>query len=275
MTRKESWRRAVAEVESARTSQGRRRSGRCSLEGTRLFERALAAGVQIEQALVLESFLVASDPRLRGLRQALEASGCALHVVPEDVMESLTEGRSIGSVLGLARMPEAQTLSDVLASCESRPALLLASIDSNDPGNVGALVRTAHVSGVAALLTVRCSDPFHPRAVRTSMGSVFRLPVIAYPDFDALLLDLRAADVRTVGTVATGGVSLPTVEGAEQATAVVVGSEAFGLSPEACEALDVLVTIPMAEGVDSYSLNAAAAVLLYEFRHPRRISRRE
>lgn len=64
MTKKESWRRVVAEVERTGTSQGRARTGRCSLEGTRLFERALAAGVPIDQAVVLESFLTTSEPRL-------------------------------------------------------------------------------------------------------------------------------------------------------------------------------------------------------------------
>ena len=144
--------------------------------------------------------------------------------------------------------------------------LLVACVSFVDPGNVGALVRTAHASGARAMLAVGTTDPFHPKAVRTSMGSVFRVPVLAWGEMNAMLEDLRCARVHTLGAVSEGGKPLPRISTPDGPSAVVLGSEASGLGPQERSALDELVTIPMARDVDSFSVNAAAAMLLYELR---------
>ena len=95
------------------------------------------------------------------------------------------------------------------------------------------------------------------------MGSVFRLPVLHRPDLASALAELRAARVRTVGAVTTGGTPLPDLDREDGPLAVLLGSEAFGFSTADRGALDGLVTIPMPKSVDSLSINAAAAVLLY------------
>ena len=107
------------------------------------------------------------------------------------------------------------------------------------------------------------SDPFHPRATRISRGSIFRLPVIQYPNAIELLDDLRRCGVMAVGTTAAGGVPLPTFVWPTAPVAVLMGNEAEGLPPAVAAALDFAVTIPMAAGVDSYSVNAAAAIVCF------------
>ncbi len=191
-------------------------------------------------------------------------------------MAELTEGRDLGLILALVRLPPPITLSDLFnnepiqkGQRETRPSggpatpLFLAAVDIVDPGNVGALTRTAHATGAAALLVSGISDPFHPRATRISRGSIFRLPVIGYETAPALLADLRAHDVALVGTTATGGVLLSTMVWPGHSTAVLMGNEAEGLPPAVQTALDYNITIPMPDGVDSYSVNAAAAIILY------------
>lgn len=263
MTVKHTWRRLVAEIEAAGTRQGRERLGACSLEGTRLFERALRAGVRIERAITTLTLLDEPTPREADLLAALEAQGCTPVVVPEDVLQGLTQGRSSGAFVGLARLPAARSLEQVLAEPPRRPALLLGCVGGLDPGNVGALVRTAHASGAAAFLAVETCDPFHPQAVRTSMGSVWKVPVIERRGLGGLVRELSEVGVRTFGAVSTQGTPLPRLAPSNAPTALFLGSEAFGLAPEEQAELDELVTIPMPKGVDSYSINAAAAVLLY------------
>ncbi len=143
------------------------------------------------------------------------------------------------------------------------PPIFLASLDITDPGNVGALTRTAHAAGAAGLLVAGASDPFHPRATRISRGSIFRLPVVRYTTAATLLDDLRGCGVAAVATAATGGVSLPEIEWPSGPVAVLMGNEAEGLPAEIAAVVDHQVTIPMAAGVDSYSVNAAAAIVLY------------
>ncbi len=181
-------------------------------------------------------------------------------------MRELTEGRDLGLILGLVRLPPALTLSDILSAKdtpEQAPPLLLAAVDIVDPGNVGALTRTAHAGGAAALLAVGASDPFHPRATRTSRGSIFKLPIVAYETAETLLVDLRHHGIAAAGTVAGGGIPLPVVRWPRAGTAILMGNEAEGLPLQIQTALDFSITIPMPNDVDSYSVNAAAAIILY------------
>lgn len=256
----------VAMIRRVQSARGRHKAGRFSIEGTRLVERALRAGAPLEAVLIGAGLARSEEPRIRGLRDALQAVGCEIAVAPDEVLRELTEGRNLGLILGLVYLPPAFALNDVLpteGTAEQTPLLLLAAVDIVDPGNVGALVRTAHAGGAAALLAVGASDPFHPRATRISRGSIFRLPVIAYKTAETLLADLHHHGIAAAGTAAREGSPLPNVEWPRAGTAILMGNEAEGLPPRIQTALDFSITIPMSDGVDSYSVNAAAAIILY------------
>ncbi len=261
------WKRAVAELRALGTAAGRARHGACSLEGTRLFERALRAGVPLVQAVTTSAYLADPSPRVQALLAELSRTGCELFVVPPEVMEELTEGRSIGALVGQATLGRAAALEALLAGAPDPFFLACTSIDS--PGNLGALARTAHASGATALLTAGGVDPFHPMALRTSMGSLLRLPVLSRGDSRELVAELAALGVRTVGAAPDAPEELAGFDFGGGPVAVFVGSEAFGLDPAERGALDALVSIPMGPGVDSFSVNAAAATLLWELRRGR------
>ena len=109
------------------------------------------------------------------------------------------------------------------------------------------------------------ADPFHPKAVRTSMGSLFRIPTIRYRESETLLEDLAGLEFAKVGAASAGGDPLSGAARTEAPLAIFLGGEAFGLPTGTSRSMDRLVTIPMAPGVDSYSVNAAAAILLHHF----------
>ena len=205
---------------------------------------------------------------IRKLRAALAARGFGIDCISDGEMRELTGGRELGGIIGVAELPTERTLGEVLAQAQARPGapLLVAAVGFNDPGNVGALVRTGHASGVAAVLAVGCTDAFHPRAVRTSMGSVFRIPVVTLGDVSQLAAQLSEHGVRSIGAVTQGGIPLPQLPKSDGPCVIVMGSEAFGLSSEEEAQLDLLATIPMTASVDSFSVTAAAAVMLYEMR---------
>jgi TrmH family RNA methyltransferase len=272
-------------IRRAGGARGRQITGRYSIEGIRLAERALRAGAPLEAALVAERLAQSADPRHRDLLATLRAAGCPVTIAPDAVLAELTEGRDLGPILGLVKLPPPVSLLDLLLTTDGRPPtagrrvtssesslprslapppLFLAAADIVDPGNVGALTRTAHAGGARGLLAAGASDPFHPRATRISRGSIFKLPVIRYDNVTAMLDDLRGHDVFTVATAAGAGAPLPDVTWPARPTAVLLGNEAEGLPPEVAGAVDLQVTIPMAVGVDSYSVNAAAAIVLYE-----------
>jgi TrmH family RNA methyltransferase len=248
------------------TPGGRRRLARFVIEGTRLHERALRAGIRIDRTVVAQSFVESTAARPRELLEQLRAAGTVVHVAPDHVLAELTEGRSIGAVVGLAALAAAPPLEAILAAAAPRPPVLLVAADVEEPGNVGALVRTALAAGAVAFVASGISDALHPKAVRTSMGSLFRIPIVREEKPELAVERLREAGVRTVGATASGGTPLPDLALDGRPLAVVVGGEAFGLPPAVAGRLDERVTIPMGSEVDSYSVNAAAAIVLYEIR---------
>ena len=96
------------------------------------------------------------------------------------------------------------------------------------------------------------------------MGSIFKLPIVRYESAADLLTDLGDAEIERVGTAVTGGTHLPNAKFEGRGTAVFLGNEYFGLPNDLTKQLDTLVTIPMVAGIDSFSVNAAAAIILYE-----------
>jgi len=269
IARDANWRGRMADIRRAATPLGRRVLGRFAIEGTRVHERALRAGIRVEDAVAAPSFLEDPSPRVRELIRRLEQSGCVPVEAPQVAMDALTEGRSIGAICGLVPLPEPPTIHEVLCGREAEAPLLLVGAGVEDPGNVGALARTALASGAAAFVAVGITDPHHPRAVRTSMGSLFKLPLPRYQEVEPLLADLRLAGVSTVGATARDGEPLAGFRPPPGPLAVFVGSEAFGLDDGLAEALERRLTIPMRPDVDSFSVNAAAAIVLYELRRGR------
>ena len=253
----------LANLERTGTLLGRRRTGLCTIEGTRLHERALRAGVRIEASLVSAACLSAPDERIRRLVADLAAAGVALHVAPDDIVERLTCGRGLGPIVGLARIPPVVPLERALAAGPIHPPVLLAALGITDPGNTGALVRTAHASGAAAFLAVHPTDPFHPRAVRTSMGSVFRIALVREASPDRLLDLLASHGIRTCAAVSSGGTPLPESDFGTASWCILIGCEADGLPADVLRRVELRVSVPMASDIDSLSANAAAAVLLY------------
>lgn len=261
MTR-DAWRGVVADIGRAATVRGRNGLRCYAIEGTRVHERVMRAGGTIERAVLKREFLESETGRPHELIRRLREQGCSLHVAPDAVVDELMDGRSTGAVVGLARLPQAAPALDALASV--RQSRILVAVNVEDPGNVGALTRTALACGASALVAVGRSEPYHPRAVRTSMGSIARLPVARAEAAAPVVETLRAAGACLLGAVARGGTAPESVGLGHAAVALFVGNEAFGLPGDLVGSMDARVSVPMATPIDSLSVNAAAAVILYE-----------
>ena len=156
--------------------------------------------------------------------------------------------------IAIARVHEASPAEAIEAARKARwPLVVLDRVQ--DPGNVGAIARTAAAAGAPALVALHgTADPFGPKAVRASAGNVFRLKVAR-----ARWNDLEG--LAGFGAASTGGAPLAEAP-IESAGMVVLGSEAHGLSRQDLK----LVTVPLTEGVESLNVAAAAALILFEIR---------
>ena len=260
------WRGAVEMVRRTMTAVGRQQTGLYPIEGIRLHERALRAGLTFELTILAEALAQEKSPRIQELLTHLPPATRHLQPVPNATMTELVNGRDLGHLISLAKIPPDVNLAEIVTAV-SRP-LLLVAYDIVDPGNVGAMVRTGHASGITAFIAVGVSDPYHPKAVRTSMGSLFKTAVGHYPNAASLLPTLRQLGIETVGAAANDGIPLPQATFSERGTAVFMGNEYHGLPDDLLHLLDRRLTIPMAAGVDSLSVNAATAVILYEITRP-------
>lgn len=188
-------------------------------EGEDLVEAARAAGVEPVELLVAGE-----------------------NVVPELLADVSTLGHP-PRVIGIFRRDDLRA--------RELPPLGLALWRVGDPGNVGALIRTADALGPAFVaLSDGCADPTGPKAVRASMGALFRVPLIGFED----------APRPWVALVPRGGASIADVTG----TTFVVGAEREGIPEEVLARCDERATIPLAAGAESLNAAAAGAIALYE-----------
>ncbi len=206
-----------------RKARGRR--GLAVVEGVRLVEEALAAGLEFKGALV-------SPDLARTTRgQALTADLTSHAVTVEEVgMRAFGELAGTETPQGILAVVQPRTWT--LAEVPAGPMLVVDGVQ--DPGNVGTLIRTAHALGASASLLLRgTADPMNPKALRAAMGATFRHPVVQLDDAPFITW-ARTHDV-TLWAAAADGVPLPrAIDGKntrKESIAVIVGNEGAGIRP--------------------------------------------
>jgi TrmH family RNA methyltransferase len=236
----------------------------CLLEGERVVDEALEAGLRVTVAAVTPGFGERSVELERRLREA----GATIRRVRPDVMAQLSELETSPGVLAIAERPEPRP-EDIFGT----PALVVVACGIQDPGNLGALLRNAEAAGAGgALLGPGCADPLSWKAIRGSMGSALRLPAIRYREYGGLLSELSRRGVRIVAADPGGDAGYDSIDYREP-TGFVVGGESRGLPPEVRDAVDQLVAIPMEGRVESLNVAVASGILLFEAARQRRLAR--
>ena len=214
-------------------------------EGPKLLAEALKAGAAVEAVVTAQGVDL---PGLDGLWRA---------EVPAELLNSLCGTRTPQGVLFLAGMPSLAPPERL----EGGRWLILDGLQ--DPGNVGAIWRTADALGADGLLLVhRCADPFSPKRVGATMGACFRLPVYEVEE-EALPGLLERSGLRLYATALREDAIDIRTAGLERC-AVVIGSEGRGISPQLLVLSEKAIKIPMRERCESLNAAAAAAVVLWE-----------
>ncbi|MDH3628823.1 MAG: RNA methyltransferase [Acidobacteriota bacterium] len=240
-----------------RDGDARREAGVLLAEGIHLTREALSSNASFETVVVSPGIHThAEGPAL--LQELARRDVCPLETT-DSVLASLQDVRSPQPILSVVRTPTFGV--DWLV--ERNPPFVLVVAGIQDPGNLGSLIRTSEAAGVGGLIQLRGGvDPFHPRAVRGSMGSIFRLPT-AVMETDPCLATLQRQGRTRVGAAAGAGTTLREFQW-EDPAALFLGSEGSGLPATLLGAMDQRVTIPLASTVESLSVGAAAAVLLFD-----------
>jgi len=218
-------------------------------DGPKAVEGALAAGCVEE--------VFARDEMVPGLLELPE--GVRLTLVDERALASLSDAVSPAGVVALCRYVDVP-LTDVLAGAH----LVAICADVRDPGNAGTVIRTADAAGADGVVLAGSSvDAYNPKTVRSSVGSLFHLPIAVEPSAEAAVRAARAAGLTVLAADGAGEVGLYDAPLAGP-TAWLFGNEAWGLPPELADLADHRVAIPIHGRVESLNLSTAAALCLYE-----------
>ena len=237
---------------------------RLLLDGWHLVEEALAAALPLETVLVDVNV---ADAHTGTLARCITA-GAQVVTGTAQVLAAASPVQTSTGVVAIGRRPEV-ALSHLLSPA---PALLLAAFGLQDPGNAGALIRSAAAAGATGvLLDATSANPYTWKALRASMGTALRLPVRRDADAAGHLAHLRASGLRLIATTPHGGRSLYATD-LRGPVCLLLGAEGAGLPPALLDTADDRVHIPMARGVESLNVAVAGALLAFEAARQRRSS---
>ena len=255
--------RRLSRRRSARTD-----SGSFVIDGPVLVAEALDAGLHLESVYVEIGEDDAVPDDVAAVADRATREGASRHDLAPRVLSGAVETVTPHGMAAIASITTT-TLDDVASL--GGPVLVLAGV--GDPGNAGTLLRSAEAAGIRAVVATAGSvDLFSPKVVRSSAGSLFRVPVVVGPDPGEVLAALRATGHRCLGTAA-GAADLYDETDLTGPVAVVLGNEAHGLAPDLESALDTVVAIPMEGEVESLNVALAGTLLVFEAARQRRAGR--
>jgi TrmH family RNA methyltransferase len=247
----------VKQARALRQRKQRDASGLFLAEGLFHIGEALAARAAID-ALFYAPDLIESD-FARQLIDRARAAEIACYETSADILASLAEKENPQGVIAVVREQHV-TLADLTP--QNFP-WGVAIVSPQDPGNVGTILRTIDAVGASGLILLDSAvDPYHPTAVRASLGSIFWYPIVS-TSFSEWSHWAQQQGYHIYGTSSTGSVDYKQVIAYEQPMFVLLGSERQGLSPEQAAICDQLVRLPMRGHASSLNLAVAAGVILY------------
>lgn len=243
--------------------EGQTRGGWLCGEGPHFLEEALKPGSRAQVHSVLVSAEAAE--KHRGLLATLPADA-ELAQIPGRLFHQIAGTRTPQGIAALAALPP----FDLKTVAASRNAVLIIACGLQDPGNMGTIIRSADALGASAVVVLAGTvNPFNPKAVRSCVGAIFRMPVIASQKPEIVFKLLRDSEVHILGTDPRSAVSLASAD-LRGPLALLVGQEAAGLPPEISREADELLSIPIRAEADSLNAATATGIFLYEVARQRK-----
>ncbi|MGN0301126.1 MAG: TrmH family RNA methyltransferase [Lachnospiraceae bacterium] len=260
-------------------SKARREAGLFVIEGPRMFiETPLE---WIEEIYVTQRFLDNADSGLSATSTGSVENSHSDHstsirasemitwmnheVVTEEQMKKLTDTVTPQGILCVVRQPS-YTMEDIINHPGHR--LLMILEDIQDPGNLGTIFRTAEGAGASGIIMTKgCADLFNPKVVRSTMGSIYRVPFFVTDDIEQTISLVKNAQIEVFAAHLKGEHFYDEIEYKD--AAFLIGNEGRGLKDSTASLADTYIKIPMSGELESLNASMAAGILMYE--HNRQI----
>jgi len=241
-----------------------RQQGIFVAEGEKVVRRLLDSKFGVQSVLMPERWLADFAPLLQKRMEDIP-----VFLGDKELLEKLTGFSMYQGLLAVGRIPGQPPLEEILA--QASPPFLLVAVDSlSNAENLGTVVRNCAAFNAHGLIAGEtCSSPFLRRAVRSSMGAIFELPVVESGNLAATLAQLKRNEIRCVAAhPRAGGKTLPQAD-LKGDVCLVFGSEGYGITPAILAVCDEAVAVPMPATVDSLNVGSASGVFLYEVNRQR------
>lgn len=224
-------------------------------EGVKIFKETPRQ--LIEKVYVSEAFSNENKSLIDGL---------SYEVIEDSLFFRICDTKTPQGILCVLKQPVYNR--DAILGSSGTPFILLLE-DVQDPGNVGTIIRTAEGAGVSGIILSRgCADIFQPKTIRSTMGSIFRVPFVIEDDMAAAAEFLAANNIHTYGAHLNGTVSYSEPD-YTKGTAFFIGNEGNGLSDFLSKRCDTLIRIPMEGKLESLNAAVASAILMYSVHEKR------
>jgi len=227
------------------------------IEGIRLMDEALKEMVPIEE--VLYTARLAETSRGGDLLASMRRMHLSVSQVTEKAMKTIAETENPQGILAVARQLK-WTFKDLIKNKET----VIIACGLQDPGNLGTIIRSADAGGCGGVFTTQNSvDIYNSKVIRSTMGSIFRMPVMKFDDPEEVISALKKEGYQIIATTAHSRSSYLDPDYMKP-TAFLIGQEGSGLSEEVLKSADKKVFIPMKKGVESLNAAVSASILIYE-----------
>ena len=247
----------IKELLDIKRRKGRYKHSLFLIEGPHLIETALISGSQVKDVLFSASF--SSKENGQKFLKRLSKHTKNIFEVSEHVIARIADTETTQGIIAVSAC-RSLSLEDLMPEAE---ALIVVIDGVQDPGNLGAIIRTSDAAAAdAVILLPGTCDAFMQKTVRSTAGSIFNIPVV-YADLQALLKWLRLNNIKLAVTSLDSNRTV-FEERLEGPLALVFGNEAHGASKEIISAADLLLKIPIYGKAESLNVAAAAAVCIYE-----------
>jgi TrmH family RNA methyltransferase len=249
----------VKEIKSLKDSKGRHEKLLYFVEGVRLFEEAAKAGAEISYVAVSDDF--ASSQGYKRVAGLLNAGNYKMYHLPKNLFDGISDTDTPQGILAVIKLQKRP-----VSSVKDGEGLYIYLDEIRDPGNMGTIIRTADAAGFSGVIaSKRCVDVYSPKVLRSTMGSVFHIPIYLCEDMETAdaIGHLKSIGLKIYTAHVEGGHSVFDIDLTGRAV-VVIGNEAFGAGRSAIEGADALVHIPMPGRAESINASVAAGIIMYE-----------
>jgi len=248
----------IKKVMKLHSRKGRQKYGQYFVEGIRGVEQVLENGAPVEAVIYSKEIY-----GLHGGQAFIDRLNCSnlkIYQVEKNLFKKIGDTVTPQYVLAVVKMKD-YLLNNIFVNSR----LLLVIVDGvQDPGNLGTIIRTADAAGADGILLLKgTTDPYNPKCVRSTMGSIFSLPVIRVDNIQENFEILKEHKINIIAASLDGDVPYYRQDFTGN-IAIIIGSEAVGISQEVCKYVNQFTSIPMAGKAESLNAAVACGIFLYK-----------